>query len=353
MRHAIALGGRGVGRTAENPSVGAVLVKDGRIIGRGRTADGGRPHAEPVAIAAAGQGAQGATLYVTLEPCAHVGQTGPCAEAIVAADISRVVIAVPDPDPRVAGRGVAILKAAGIDVIEGVLRQEAEEGLWGFLYRITRGRPYVTLKTATSLDGKMALSNGESQWITGASARRHVHLERARADAILVGKGTVLIDNPSLTCRLSGLERYSPTRIILDARAETPVNAALFQDPVPIWIVIEKGAEPGRCKALSKVGASLIEVNNINDIKTVLSVIAAWGVGRLIVEGGARVHGSFMASGCVDAVDHYSAGKIIGGDGLSSIGSLGLSKLDDAPIFTPRFVRRMGPDWFTHFTKTE
>ncbi len=346
MRHAVSLANRMVGRTAENPPVGCVVVKDGIIVGRGWTADGGRPHAEAMALAAAAGRARDATAYVTLEPCSHVGKTGPCADALIAAGVARVVVAIEDPDPRVSGKGLEKLRRAGVTVVTGCAEALAAPVLAGFINRITRHRPYVTLKLATGLDGTIALANGESQWITGAEARAHAHLERARHDAILVGAGTVAADNPSLTCRLPGLERYSPKTVILDRSLRVPPQSAVLQNKRGALIFTSKSKAKG-----AVVGqAEIIPLSDPDDLRAVLHFLADQGINRLLVEGGAVVATRFLQSGCVDHILHYKAGKVLGGDGLHAIGSLGLSKLGDAPIFTPTSSRRLGSDILTRYS---
>ena len=223
MRAALALARRGLGTTWPNPSVGCVIVRDGRVVGRGHTAPGGRPHAEPVALAMAGAQAKGATAYVTLEPCCHWGRSPPCTDALIAAGVARVVVAATDPDPRVHGKGLAQLKAAGIEVETGLLEAEALETLIGFNHRVTLGRPMVTLKLASTLDGRIATRAGESQWITGTPARRLAHAMRGRHDAVMVGVGTVLADNPDLTCRIPG---FRPTPDRPDRRRQPSAHAA-------------------------------------------------------------------------------------------------------------------------------
>jgi diaminohydroxyphosphoribosylaminopyrimidine deaminase/5-amino-6-(5-phosphoribosylamino)uracil reductase len=238
MRLALALGRRGRGTVWPNPAVGCVVVKDGRVLGRGWTAPGGRPHAEPQAIAQAGEGARGATAYVSLEPCAHHGRTPPCAEALVAAGVVRVVTALDDPDPRVAGRGHAILRQAGLEVTTGICADEARADHAGFLLRVTAGRPMVTLKLATSFDGRIATASGESRWITGAAARRRVHALRLCHDAVLVGGGTARADDPDLTVRGLGAH-HQPVRIVVSRQANLPGDgrlAATARD-VPVWLL--------------------------------------------------------------------------------------------------------------------
>ncbi|HEY0183874.1 MAG TPA: bifunctional diaminohydroxyphosphoribosylaminopyrimidine deaminase/5-amino-6-(5-phosphoribosylamino)uracil reductase RibD, partial [Rhodopila sp.] len=249
MAHALRLGARGLGRTWPNPAVGCVIVRDGRVVGRGWTQPGGRPHAERVALAQAGDLARGATAYVTLEPCAHHGKTSPCAEALVAAGVARVVTALTDPDPRVAGRGHAILRSAGIEVVEGVLSAGAARVNAGFLRRVTAGLPFVTLKLATSLDGRIATAGGDSRWITGAEARRHVHMLRMTHDAVLVGAGTALADDPDLSVRDLG-SPHQPVRVVMDSRLSHSPDSRLGRTAhaVPVWLLHGPGA-PGAARA--------------------------------------------------------------------------------------------------------
>ena len=290
MAAAIALAERGAGRTGNNPPVGCVIVKDGLVIGRGWTQPGGRPHAEAAALDQAGATAVGATAYVTLEPCAHLSDRGPsCASLLINAGVAQVVVASADPDPRTAGKGFALLRGAGIDVTSGVCSREATPALSGFFSRIGRGRPHVTLKLATSLDGKIAMADGSSRWITGAAARAHAHLERARADAILVGAGTYRTDNPSLDVRLAGLEDRNPRRFMLGSGA-APVGWEAIHTPRDI---------------------SAIACNN------------------LIVEGGAMTASVFLKEGLVDRLMLYRAPILIGA-GKACLGDIGLGSLDGA-----------------------
>ncbi|MBD3764054.1 MAG: bifunctional diaminohydroxyphosphoribosylaminopyrimidine deaminase/5-amino-6-(5-phosphoribosylamino)uracil reductase RibD, partial [Rhodobacterales bacterium] len=261
MAHALALAARGLGRVWPNPAVGCVLVAQGRVVGRGWTQPAGRPHAETVALAQAGDLARGATAHVTLEPCAHHGQTPPCALALVQAGVARVVTALTDPDPRVSGRGHAMLRAAGLAVTEGVLAAEARALQQGFLTRVTRGRPMVTLKLATSLDGRIATATGESRWITGPLARRAVHALRMRHDAVLVGAGTALADDPDLTVRDLG-SPHQPIRLVLDSRLRLPVDSRLGRSAgaVPVWLLHGPAAPDAARAAWAAAGARLIEV---------------------------------------------------------------------------------------------
>ncbi|WP_416612703.1 bifunctional diaminohydroxyphosphoribosylaminopyrimidine deaminase/5-amino-6-(5-phosphoribosylamino)uracil reductase RibD [Sphingomonas sp. MJ1 (PH-R8)] len=292
MGEALALAERSRGQTAPNPNVGCVIVApDGRVVGQGWTQPGGRPHAEAVALAEAGAAAKGATLYVTLEPCAHVSARGPaCADLIVAAKPARVVVALTDPDPRTNGQGIARLRAAGIAVTEGVCTDEARRSMAGFLTRLALGRPHVTLKLATSLDGRIALASGESRWITGPEARADVHRERARHEAILVGRGTYEADAPRLDVRLPGLEHLSPRRLLLT-----------------------RGAVPEGWEAL----------HDLADLG------ALDGVDHLLVEGGAGAAAAFLAADMVDRLLFYRAPILIG-VGTSAVGDLGLSSLAEA-----------------------
>ncbi|HEV7233121.1 MAG TPA: bifunctional diaminohydroxyphosphoribosylaminopyrimidine deaminase/5-amino-6-(5-phosphoribosylamino)uracil reductase RibD [Sphingorhabdus sp.] len=290
MQAAVAIAERGLGRTANSPPVGCVIVNGGIVVGRGWTQPGGRPHAEAMALAQAGAGAAGATVYVTLEPCAHRSERGPaCAPTLVEAGVNRVVAAVEDPDPRTSGKGFALLRDAGIDVVTGLGGADAMPVLAGFFSRIRRGRPFLTLKIATSLDGLIAMADGSSRWITGEAARAHVHLERARADAILVGSGTVRADKPKLDVRLAGLEDRNPRRIMLGS------------GPAPEgWEVLRIPGDIGT-----------LDCNN------------------LLVEGGAMTASAFLHAGLVDRLMLYRAPVLIG-TGKSCLGDIGLAALDDA-----------------------
>ena len=266
MAAAIRLARHHFGRTGTNPSVATLIVRDGVIIGRGITAIGGRPHAETQALAEAGSGARGAAAYATLEPCAHHGRTPPCAEALVTAGISRVVIAARDPDPRVSGKGAAILRQAGIEVTENVMANEAWDGLSPYLTRSVKKRPEVTLKLALSADGMIGRREGKQIAVTGPVSNAMVHLMRAEHDAILIGIETVLNDDPLLTCRLPGLEKRSPIRIVLDGSARLPLSSrlAVSARDVPVWVATLLDADPARCKALELAGCRLIACEDDN-----------------------------------------------------------------------------------------
>jgi len=342
MRHALNMARQGLGRVGNaRPSVGCVIVKDDHIIAAARTGGGGAPHAEAAAIAQAGQGARGATAYVTLEPCAHQGKTPPCADALITAGIKRVVIAHPDPFPQVNGQGIAKLKQAGIEVECGLLKSEAAEILKGFLLTVTQSRPLVTLKCATSLDGKIALENGDSQWITGDLARRYGHLERATHDAILVGVDTVLADDPQLTTRLGGTS-HNPTRIILDTNLKTSLDSALVKTAgdTPVWILHNSKSDT---TAFENAGIILHQIDT-HDIKAVLKLLAAQGITRLLVEGGANVMTSFLKSGLYDRLLSFRAPKIIGTEGQNAVTALDIQSMQDTYSLKRTQTRQLGED---------
>lgn len=350
MAVALRLARRGVGRTAENPSVGCVVVKDGEIVARARTADGGRPHAEAAALERAGERAQGATAYVTLEPCAHWGQTPPCAGSLIQAGIARVVVALKDPDPRVDGGGIAMLQQAGIEVVVGVGADAAAADLAGFLSRQSLGRPAVTLKLATSLDGRIATSIGASRWITGPEARQRGHMLRARHDAILVGSGTVAVDDPDLTCRLPGLGAASPVRIVLDSGLSVSPTSRLIASArhVPTWVICGQAPDAGRKAALEAAGATVIAVDADRDgrpgIGAALAALAARGINSVLVEGGAGVAAAFLRADSVDTIALFRAPVAIGGDGTPAIDSLKVTDLATAPRFVSTGIERFGAD---------
>lgn len=352
MRAALALGRRGLGSTWPNPSVGCVLVYRGRVIARAHTAPGGRPHAEALALEAAGEAARGATAYVTLEPCAHAGQTAPCADALVAAGITRVVIASPDPDPRVDGRGVARLRAAGVAVDEGVLAEEGEELHAGFLSRVRRGRPLVTLKLATTLDGRLATRTGESQWITGAEARRAAHALRGRHDAVMVGVGTVQTDNPELTCRIPGYAPRPPVRVVADSHLRTRLTARLVATAAatPTWMLHRDGADEARAEAFRAAGVILLPVSagptGIN-LEAALAALGGAGLTRVLVEGGAQVAASLLRGGLVDRIAWFHAPSVMGGDGWPAAQAFGVTSLGEMPRFERVSTRAVGPDMLT------
>ncbi|QFG38660.1 diaminohydroxyphosphoribosylaminopyrimidine deaminase /5-amino-6-(5-phosphoribosylamino)uracil reductase [Paracoccus pantotrophus] len=326
MRHALALARRGLGNVWPNPAVGCVLVRGGVVVGRGWTQPGGRPHAEAMALAQAGEAAQGATAYVTLEPCAHHGKTPPCAEALLRSGVARVVTALTDPDPRVAGRGHAILRAAGIEVSEGVCEAEARAVQQGFLSRIQRGRPMLTLKLAASFDGRIATAAGESQWITGAEARRHVHALRLAHDAVMVGGETARADRPGLNVRGFGPVRQ-PVRIVLSSRPLPDLPAEGLRHG-PLWQLAGRPED-------------------------VMAELGARGLTRVLCEGGGVLAAALLRAGLVDQLIGYSAGLVLGGDGRAGIGVLGLERLADAPRFRLAETRRIGLDVMHRWLRDE
>lgn len=360
MRAALSLAARGLGRVWPNPAVGCVLVAgdgSGRVVGRGWTQPGGRPHAETEAIRRAGAAARGATAYVTLEPCAHHGRTPPCADALVAAAVSRVVVAAEDPDPRVAGAGLDRLRAARIAVETGVLRDEAEELNAGYLLRQREGRPLVTLKLATTLDGRIATHGGESRWITGDEARRRVHLMRARHDAALVGIGTALADDPELTCRLPGLEDRSPVRVVLDARLHLPLTSRLVATArqVPTWLVTLRGTDRRRRHAFEECGVRVVEVeggaDGYPDPSAALAALGEAGLTRVLVEGGGHVGAALIRAGLVDRLRWFRAPGVMGGDGIPAVAAYGVDALSLMRRFRRTAVTAMGDDLLESYVR--
>ena len=349
MHMALSLGRRGLGRVWPNPSVGCVIVKDGRVVGCGHTATGGRPHAEPQALAMAGDAARGATAYVTLEPCAHHGKTPPCAEALIAAGVARVVIACEDPDPRVNGGGSAMLRAAGIDVTVGVCEAEARRDHAGFLSKVERGRPMVTLKLAMTLDGRIATASGESQWITGPDARRRVHMQRAAHDAVLVGAGTVRADDPTLTVRGLGITDQ-PARIVMSASGDLPKSCNLTRTAVEIPVFLCHSATSDVSDWVA-AGVRSIPLADGTDCTEALTALGEFGLTRVYCEGGGKLAASLLQAGLVDHLVLFTAGKVIGADGRAGLGDLGLERLADAPQFTLVSSETIGPDVMTVWRK--
>jgi diaminohydroxyphosphoribosylaminopyrimidine deaminase/5-amino-6-(5-phosphoribosylamino)uracil reductase len=350
MRAALNLAQRGLGTVWPNPAVGCVIVKDDEVVGRGWTQPGGRPHGETEALARAGDNAKGATAYISLEPCAHHGKTPPCADALIAAGIARAVVAMEDPDPRVSGRGIARLRDAGIAVDTGLCAKEAHELNAGFFKRIRENRPLVTLKLAATLDGRIATSHGESQWITGEAARNRAHLLRATHDAVMVGVGTVIADNPQLTCRLPGLGGRSPVRIVIDGSLRTPLTTKLVAEAkqVPTWIVHRHGADAARCQTLRDCSVELIEVPVSETVEMDLTVafteLGKRGLTRVLVEGGASLAGELLEEGLVDRLAWFHAPMLIGGDGLPAVQAFGVEKLSAAPKFHRLSIETIGED---------
>jgi diaminohydroxyphosphoribosylaminopyrimidine deaminase/5-amino-6-(5-phosphoribosylamino)uracil reductase len=350
MRAALALARRSLGRTWPNPAVGCVIVKDGSIVGRGRTRDGGRPHAEVDALIQAGDAARGATAYVTLEPCSHFGKSPPCADALIKAGIVKVVSALQDPNPQVNGQGHARLRAAGIVVEVGEGAKEAAEINAGFLLQLSEGRPLFHLKVASSLDGRIATASGESKWITGAASRADGQRLRATHDAILVGASTVAADDPELTCRLPGLDSYSPVRIVLDSKARTSPGSklALTANKTPVWLVCTRDAPTAAREVLQAKGVQVIEVaSNAQgrvDIAAAARTLGERRLTRVLVEGGGEVAAAFLKANLVDRLTTYQAGLLMGADSRSAVAPLGLDKLDFAPRFTLASSRPLAGD---------
>lgn len=367
MSLALALGRRGQGVSWPNPAVGCVIVKEGRVLGRGWTQPGGRPHAEAVALAQAREGMRakyacaGASVYVTLEPCAHHGQTPPCAQALIEAGVARVVIAAPDPDPRVCGRGVAMLQRAGVAVTQGVMRVRAERDLAGFLHRITRARPMLTLKLATSFDGRIATSKGHSQWITGPQARHYVHLLRARHDAVMVGAGTVRLDRPRLTVRGGIKTPRLPVRVMVSRALQGlelsgdsllfPIDSTRsesgYSEFAPVWILHGQNAPDVLQKHWQDQGARLFSVPLTArgvDLRAGMTALADAGLTRIFCEGGGQLAASLLRAGLVDRLIGFTAGLALGADGLAAVGPLELGLVDEAPRFDLVQTRPIGGD---------
>lgn len=348
MRVALSMARQGLGRTWPNPSVGCVIVKNGDVMARAVTAHGGRPHAETAALLQAGVAARGADVYVTLEPCCHRGQTGPCAQALIEAGVARVFIATGDPDARVDGGGVAMLRSAGITVYENLMGDEARNINRGFSVRVTENRPLVTLKTATSRDGKIASANGESKWITGELARSYGRLERSMHDAVAVGIGTVLLDNPGLTPRLSGSVN-DPIRIVFDTYLRLKADSKLLKNlsTGAVWAVCHEGAEPSAMNRLREMGVTVMPVplrDGVCDIRAALSAFAGVGITRLMVEGGATLMTSFLREGLWDRLLWFQAPTVIGEEGLSAVGRMGGRDLSDRTDMILQETRFFGPD---------
>lgn len=345
---ALSLGRRGQGKCWPNPAVGCVIVKDGRIVGRGWTQPGGRPHAEAVALAQAGEAARDADVFVSLEPCSHTGKTTPCATALIEAGVRRVVAPVEDNDPRVAGRGFSMLREAGIDVKTGVLADRAAADHAGFFMRTDLDRPFVTLKLASSFDGRIATATGESRWITGPEARRLVHAMRARHDAVLIGAGTARSDDPALTVRGLGISRQ-PVRVVTSRRLDLPLMGRLARsaNDVPLWLCHGADADPNLVSAWSGLGAILLPCATRGaqlDPVDVLGQLARSGLTRVFCEGGSALSASLLGADLVDEIIGFSAGLMIGAEGLPAVGAMGVGALADAPRFSVFETRRVGED---------
>ncbi|WP_077621016.1 bifunctional diaminohydroxyphosphoribosylaminopyrimidine deaminase/5-amino-6-(5-phosphoribosylamino)uracil reductase RibD [Bacillus sinesaloumensis] len=348
MNLAINVASAGVGQTTPNPVVGAVVVNEGRVVGIGAHLKAGEPHAEVHAIRMAGDKAHNATVYVTLEPCSHHGKTPPCADLLVNNQVKRVVIATTDPNPLVAGNGIAKLKAAGIEVEVGVCKEQADELNAVFYHYLDKKVPYVTLKSATTLDGKIATVSGESKWITGEAARSDVHLYRSIHDAILVGVNTVLVDNPSLTTRLPNGTGKNPIRIILDSTLRTPLDSQVVNDGMAeTWIVVTNKVGKERINSfLDKKGVRVLQLQESSlSISSVLTLLAEEGISSVFVEGGAEVNGSFLKEKAINQVILYLAPKLIGGkQAPTAIGGAGIQSINEALQLNIKSVELVGND---------
>lgn len=333
------------GQTAPNPLVGSVIVNDGRIVGIGAHLKPGEPHAEIHALRMAGEHAKGGTIYVTLEPCSHHGRTGPCAEAVVKAGLARVVVAAPDPNPLVAGRGIKILRDAGIEVIEGVLREESERLNEVFNRYIVSKRPFVTVKSATTLDGKIATRTNSSRWITSAEAREDVHQLRHESGAILVGVQTILHDDSQLNTRLPN--GRNPLRVVLDSTLRIPEDARVVTDgEAPTWIFTGANADAAKRERLEAAGVRVIETSGERvNLEHVLDALGESEISSLLVEGGGQVIASFVEQGLADKLVLYMAPKLVGGkDAPTFIEGLGIADMNDAVGLTGLTVEQLGPD---------
>lgn len=350
MDMALKLAALAMGRTSPNPMVGAVIVRDGVVVSKGYHVRAGAPHAEVVALREAGEMARGATLYVNLEPCCHYGRTGPCTEAILAAGVKKVVVAMVDPNPLVAGKGIARLRAAGVEVRVGVLEERARKLNEVFIKYITSKKPFLVLKVAMSLDGKIATSTGDSKWITGTESRTYVHRLRDRYDAVMVGVGTVLADDPMLTVRLPDGSGRDPIRIVVDSLARTPPTSKLLLQgsSAPTIIAVTEHAPPERLAALERAGAEVLVVpgpeRRVN-LEKLMEELGRREVTGILVEGGAELNGSLVAAGLVDKVIWFVAPRIIGGrDAPGPVGGAGFKRLADALSLEDVEVRRYGDD---------
>jgi len=353
MALALALGRRGLGNAWPNPAVGAVVVAPGgAIVGRGWTQPGGRPHAETEALRRAGQGARGATLYVTLEPCSHHGQTPPCTEAIIKAGLARVVSAIEDPNRKVAGRGHALLRAAGIVVEVGVEAEEARRVHAGHIRRICDDRPHVTLKLAVSADGKVGLAGRKPAPITGESARARVHLTRAMNDAVLIGIGTALADDPLLTCRLPGMAARSPVRVVLDTVLRLPADGALARSAgeTPVWLITAPAGREGAAGAEAALAARGVTIMRCEAsggriaLGPALALLADKGITRLMVEGGPTVAAAFVAADLVDAAALWRGPRALGADGIEALEGMPLAALTASPRLRSHGIEAVGED---------
>ena len=345
MRQALDLAEQGIGRTSPNPMVGSLVVRGGGVLGRGYYREYGGRHAEPQALEEAGDRGRGAELYVTLEPCCHQGSTPPCTDAIIASGIARVHVAMADPDRRVSGKGIERLRAAGIAVETGLLEAEARELNAAYIHHRTTGRPFVLLKLAQTLDGRIATRSGQSQWITGEAARKRVHLMRSQADAVLVGIDTVLADDPRLTVR--HVDGRQPRRIVLDSRARTPLDARILNGDAPATVCVTQAAPADRIDGLKGAGAEVLVVEGGDGsvpVDPLKSALGRAGIVTLMVEGGSRVAASFLRERAVDRIACFVAPRILGA-GIPSIAGLQLDDLSKAIDLNDPQVERLGGDF--------
>ena len=347
MAEAIAIAQYAVGRTSPNPMVGAVVVRDGRVVGQGWHRQAGTSHAEIHALRQAGELAHRATLYVTLEPCSHHGRTGPCTEAVIAAGIKKVIVAMTDPNPLVAGKGLAQLRDAGIEVIEGVMAAESAKMNEVFIKWISTKKPFIVLKSAMSLDGKIAAHTGHSQWITGSKAREVVHQLRDRYDGILVGIGTVLADNPSLTTRLE-IPGKNPLRIVVDSKARIPLDAQVITDGLPTVIAVTTQAPQDKLDSLRACGITIITTEAKQgrvDLKQLFNILGEQGITSILVEGGASINASVIEENLVDKIKWFIAPKIIGGENAPGpVSGIGVADVNQAALFEEIKMESIGED---------
>jgi len=353
MRLALAQARKASGRTFPNPPVGAIVFKGDKVLGRGYTRPVGKEHAEIVALArchkALGEeGARSACVAVTLEPCAHTGRTGPCCEALIAAGVAKVIVGHLDPHPEVRGQGIARLRDAGIEVEIGILEEECREQHRGFLHVLEQGRPFVSLKLATSLDGRIATSSGESRWITGPESRAHVHKMRNRCDAILVGSGTAMADDPGLTARKGERVLHRPVRLLLDSKLSAPATLKIVGDPGACWVLCGQDAPRQAEEALLEKGARVLRLPLGEDrrveLKAALTTLAEEGLSEIFVEGGGKLAAALLRQGLVDEVNWFIAPVLLGGDGWPALGSLGIEKMSEALGLELSPPRRFGLD---------
>ena len=351
MKVAFSLARRGLGNVWPNPAVGCIIVKNGRIVGRGWTQPGGRPHAEAMALKQAGEKSVGSAAYVSLEPCNHTGKSPPCTEALIEAGIKEIYGSLLDPDPRVSGNGFEKLKKANLQVNIGLLSETAKEINEGFFLRVDEGRPLLTFKTATTIDGKIATKKGESNWITGREARSFTHLLRSTHDATLIGSGTALADNPILTSRLPGVDNKRRPRIILDRRLRLPLNSRLVKSAkeAPVWLITRNDHPPSKLKSYKDLCIDFILIPPGNtgqdDIVSAMQQLGSRGLTRILVEGGNHVASSLFAADLIDKLVWFRAPKILGNEALSAIGNLNIDNLSEMPNFVRQFSTNIGEDF--------